>query len=179
MHARLLPIALTAVFAFAGPGCKNKNADPYGNGGTGWGADGAGGWGNGGWGEGGNVTELPARDERYSWESGNVQRGAFSHVYFGFDRFDIAPAERGKVQQVASYLRQNSGKSLLIAGFTDSIGTAEYNRALGERRAQAVRSALIGLGIPGDRVQTLSFGEDLPADPGNHAANRRAEFGLY
>jgi peptidoglycan-associated lipoprotein len=73
-------------------------------------------------------------------------------------------------------------KDIIIAGFTDERGTEEYNRGLGERRAQAVRDALIGMGVNGARLQTVSFGEDMPADPGSGeeawAKNRRAEFGV-
>jgi peptidoglycan-associated lipoprotein len=71
---------------------------------------------------------------------------------------------------------------LIIAGFTDERGTEEYNRGLGERRALAVREALISQGISGGRIQTVSFGEEMPANPGSGeaawAANRRAEFGV-
>jgi len=71
---------------------------------------------------------------------------------------------------------------IIIAGFTDDRGTEEYNRGLGERRAQAVREALIGMGVSGGRVQTVSFGEEMPADSGSgdaaYAKNRRAEFGV-
>jgi peptidoglycan-associated lipoprotein len=87
----------------------------------------------------------------------------------------------GKVQAVADFMR-SSKQNMIIAGFTDERGTEEYNRGLGERRALAVREKLIGLGISGGRVQTVSFGEEMPASSGGGeaawAANRRAEFGV-
>jgi peptidoglycan-associated lipoprotein len=87
----------------------------------------------------------------------------------------------GKVQAVADFMR-SSRDNVIIAGFTDERGTEEYNRGLGERRALAVREKLIGLGISGGRVQTVSFGEEMPVSSGGGeaawAANRRAEFGV-
>lgn len=77
---------------------------------------------------------------------------------------------------------KSSRKTLIIAGFTDDRGTEEYNRGLGEKRAQAVRDALISMGLSGGNIQTVSFGEEMPADPGSgdaaYAMNRRAEFGV-
>ena len=71
---------------------------------------------------------------------------------------------------------------MIVAGFCDERGTAEYNRALGEKRAGAVREALIADGVDPNRVQTVSFGAEMPVDPGSNesawAKNRRAEFGV-
>ena len=72
--------------------------------------------------------------------------------------------------------------TIILAGFTDERGTPEYNRGLGERRAQAVRDALIHAGADGSRIQTVSFGAEMPADSGSSesawAKNRRGEFGV-
>ena len=91
----------------------------------------------------------------------------------------LRSSENGKVQQVAGFLQQGSAQ-IIIAGFTDERGTAEYNRALGERRALAAREALLGLGVDGASVQTISYGKDKPLDPGHDevawSKNRRAEF---
>jgi peptidoglycan-associated lipoprotein len=93
----------------------------------------------------------------------------------------VSGSEQGKVQQVAEFM-QSAGNSVIIAGFTDERGTPEYNRGLGERRAQAVREALIRAGAPGGKIQTVSFGAEMPADNGSGesawAKNRRAEFGV-
>jgi len=124
---------------------------------------------------------LPQRQDGASFLGGNVNRGQFAPVQFGFDRFDVSASEMPKVQAVASAMR-GSRNELIIAGFTDERGTAEYNRGLGERRALAVREALIAQGISGGRIQTVSFGAEMPVDPGSNeaawAANRRAEFGV-
>lgn len=124
---------------------------------------------------------LPQRQDGASFLGGNVNRGQFAPVQFGFDRFDVSAAEMPKVQAVAEAMR-GSRNDLIIAGFTDERGTAEYNRGLGERRALAVREALIGMGLSGGRIQTVSFGAEMPVDPGSNeaawAANRRAEFGV-
>lgn len=128
-----------------------------------------------------NGTPLPDRQEGVSFLGGNVDRNKFSPVYFGFDSYTVGGGERGKIDQVASFL-QSDGATLIIAGFTDERGTPEYNRGLGERRAQAVREALIRAGADGSRIQTVSFGAEMPADGGSGegawAKNRRAEFGV-
>jgi peptidoglycan-associated lipoprotein len=102
-------------------------------------------------------------------------------VYFGYDSYDLPASEQAKLQSVKAFM-ETSSNLIIIAGFTDERGTAEYNRTLGERRAQFVRETLIGMGADGSRLQTVSFGEEMPADPGSGdaawAANRRAEFGV-
>ena len=128
-----------------------------------------------------NGSALPDRQEGVSFMSGNVDRNKFSPVHFGFDSFEVSPSEEGKVQQVAEFMR-SAGNSVIIAGFTDERGTPEYNRGLGERRAQAVREALIHAGASAGKIQTVSFGAEMPADAGSNesawAKNRRAEFGV-
>ena len=124
---------------------------------------------------------LPDRQDGAAYLSGNVSKGQFPPVLFGFDSFEVSASEMGKVQAVVAALQGSKG-DLIIAGFTDERGTEEYNRGLGERRALSVREALIKAGIGGGRVQTVSFGEEMPVDSGGSdaawAANRRAEFGV-
>lgn len=126
-------------------------------------------------------TPLPDRVPGANFFADGVVKGQFPPVYFAFDRFDVSSAEMPKVRDLATAMRQVPN-DIIIAGFTDERGTEEYNRGLGERRAQAVRSALIGLGIDGGRIQTVSFGQEMPADPASNEAawskNRRAEFGV-
>jgi len=124
------------------------------------------------------MTSLPSRDEGISFYSSEVDRNMFQPVYFSFDDDRIMTSEQGKVQQVASYLRAG-GARLIIAGHTCTIGTSEYNRVLGERRAHTVRNSLASMGVDPNLVQTISFGEDSPADPNALERNRRAEFGIY
>ena len=103
-------------------------------------------------------------------------------VYFELDRSEIHPDDLGKVEAVAGILAQDAQNKVLIEGHCDERGTEEYNRALGERRALSVRDALAGVGASADRIRTMSFGEDRPADPGlddaAYSRNRRGEFVL-
>jgi peptidoglycan-associated lipoprotein len=128
-----------------------------------------------------NGTPLPDRQEGVSFLGSNVDRSKFSPVYFGFDSYTVSGGERGKIDEVAGFLK-SGGNTIIIAGFTDERGTPEYNRGLGERRAQSVREALIQAGADGSRIQTVSFGAEMPADGGSGesawAKNRRAEFGV-
>ena len=126
-------------------------------------------------------TPLGDRVEGSNFFGGSVTRGKFSPVQFAYDSHEVSGSEQPKVQQVAAAMKASPG-SLIVAGFTDDRGTDEYNRGLGERRAQAVRQALINDGVPAGKIQTVSFGKEMPADPGSGEAacakNRRAEFGV-
>ena len=98
-------------------------------------------------------------------------------IYFAYDSDVLVDSEMKKVGAIAAYLEQNPTLALVLEGHCDQRGTEEYNRALGERRANAVRSALESQGVAGNRMKTQSFGEDKPAVPGDDAAawrmNRR------
>ena len=100
-------------------------------------------------------------------------------VYFAFDSSEIKSDQKSKIQSVADYLRKE-GVDVEVEGHCDERGTEEYNRALGSRRALAIREQLIALGITPDRVEVISFGEDRPAMEGNNEAawskNRRGMF---
>jgi len=128
-----------------------------------------------------NGTPLPDRIEGSNFFGNSVERGQFPAIYFGFDSFEVSSEEKPKIEKVASTM-QSEGKTLIVAGFTDERGTPEYNRGLGEKRAQAVRDSLIAAGLSADKIQTVSFGAEMPADPGSGdaawAKNRRAEFGV-
>jgi len=128
-----------------------------------------------------NAIPLPQRQEGTSFFSNNVSRSQFPPIYFAFDSSDIQSSEAGKLRQLADFMKRGRN-NIILAGFTDERGTDEYNRALGERRAQATRNYLISLGVSGARIQTVSFGMEMPADPGNTedawAKNRRTETGV-
>ena len=125
-------------------------------------------------------TPLPERSGS-SFMAANVDRHRFAPVQFGYDSFVVSSAEQSKVSAVATAVKA-SRDSVILAGFTDERGTPEYNRGLGERRAQAVRQVLIGNGVGADRIQTVSFGAEMPVDASSNesawAKNRRAEFGI-
>lgn len=126
-------------------------------------------------------TPLPPRQEGVSFLSNNVSKGQFQAVYFAFDSFEISTDEGNKLRQIGSFLK-SAHNNVILAGFTDERGTLEYNRGLGERRAQAARNLLISLGVSPNRIQTVSFGQEMPADPGHNesawAKNRRVETGV-
>ncbi len=106
----------------------------------------------------------------------------FDDVLFDFDKSDLREDGRKTCQTVAAYLKKNPRAKLLIEGHCDERGTAEYNLALGERRAVSVRNYLASLGISKGALSTVSFGKERPLDPGHDegawAKNRRAHFVL-
>ncbi|MEP7015310.1 MAG: OmpA family protein [Verrucomicrobiota bacterium] len=147
---------------------------------TGCSKKGGGGEGAGSTGDYVNGTPLPERREGTSFFGDNVQRGQFQPIYFDFDSQSVRASETGKIQEIANQVK--GGSQIIIAGFTDERGTAEYNRGLGDRRAGAVRESLISQGVDGSRIQTVSFGMEMPAESGHSesawAKNRRAEVGV-
>jgi len=103
-------------------------------------------------------------------------------IHFDFDSSVVKSSEKSKAAAVADYLKNNAAAAVKVEGHCDERGTEEYNRSLGERRALACREELIRLGIDANRVDTISYGEDRPADPGHDESawkkNRRGEFVL-
>ena len=99
-------------------------------------------------------------------------------VFFGYDSSDLDSDALELLQDQVAWLKQNSDVSVVIEGHCDERGTREYNLALGEKRAQAVKNYLIGLGINPDRVSTISYGKERPAVVGSNdgawAQNRRS-----
>ncbi len=120
--------------------------------------------------------ELKERKKALTEEEKRI----FKNIYFDFDKSDIKPESRPVLEKIAAYLLKNPALDLLIEGHCDERGTEEYNLALGERRALSARRYLIGLGVASKRLQTISYGEERPLDPGHDetawAKNRRAEF---
>lgn len=101
-------------------------------------------------------------------------------VYFDYDSSSLRADALSTLSQNAEVIKQAPGVLIQIAGHCDERGTQEYNQALGERRALAVRDHLITLGIPASQLVTISGGEEFPAVMGSteaaYAQNRRAEF---
>ena len=106
----------------------------------------------------------------------------FDDVRFDFDKSEVREDGRKTCQVVADYLRKNPKAKLQIEGHCDERGTAEYNLALGERRAAAVMTYLVSLGVSKGALSTVSFGKERPLDTGHDegawAKNRRAHFVL-
>jgi len=105
------------------------------------------------------------------------------HIYFAFDKYDLLHYSQAVLKEKAAWLRRNASCGVWIEGHCDERGTSEYNLALGERRAYAAQEFLVALGISKDRIKTISYGEERPADPGHiekaWSKNRRAEFKLF
>jgi peptidoglycan-associated lipoprotein len=99
-------------------------------------------------------------------------------VFFGYDRYDLSPDARATLEKQAAWLRRYGAVRVLIAGSADERGTREYNLALGARRAAAAKEYLVGLGVPANRLETVSYGKERPLDPRQseeaHALNRNA-----
>jgi peptidoglycan-associated lipoprotein len=100
------------------------------------------------------------------------------NFYFGYDEAILNPADLAALEMHAQILRRNADKRVVIEGHCDERGTREYNLALGERRANVVASFLTSAGVRSRQIESVSFGEERPADPGHTesawALNRRA-----
>lgn len=101
-------------------------------------------------------------------------------VQFEFDRSEVTSEFHDVIKMHADYLALNQEAKLTVEGHCDERGSREYNLALGERRANAIKNALISEGVEADRIDVISFGEDRPlVDASNNEAwaqNRRGEF---
>jgi peptidoglycan-associated lipoprotein len=128
------------------------------------------------------VPPEPIREEAVSSTSlDDLNRNSpLKPAFFLLDSADIDPAAKSVLDGNAALLRQNSSWVVTIEGHCDERGTAEYNLALGERRAGAAMAYLVSLGIPASRLKTVSYGKEFPFDPGHDesawAKNRRAHF---
>ncbi|RMF83721.1 MAG: peptidoglycan-associated lipoprotein Pal [Nitrospinota bacterium] len=111
---------------------------------------------------------------------GGPDASPLQKVYFEFDKATLTEEAKRTLQENAAWLRQHPEVKVQIEGHCDERGTIEYNLALGDRRAQAVKEYLVSLGIAPTRLVTVSYGEERPVDPGHNetawAKNRRAEF---
>ena len=132
---------------------------------------GPGGPGIGGPGGVGSRNALPGSQQ-------DLEASAGDRVFFAFDRSDITPEAQEILARQADWLRRYPNVTVTIEGHCDERGTREYNLALGERRAQAVKNVLVASGIPPSRITTISYGKERPAvvgsSEGAYAQNRRA-----
>jgi peptidoglycan-associated lipoprotein len=123
-----------------------------------------------------NVTPLVV-DPMAADKAGPVGVGRI--VYFDYDSYVIKPEFQSVIEAHARFLKAGNSRRVAVEGHTDERGGREYNLALGQRRAEAVRRALGLLGVPDSQVEAVSFGKEKPADAGSDEAawakNRRAE----
>ncbi len=100
-------------------------------------------------------------------------------VYFDFDSFIVKPQFQSVLEAQAKRLKANKAVKIYLSGHTDELGGREYNLALGQKRAEAVKRSLTILGIPESQMEAVSFGKEKPAIPGTTEAagekNRRVE----
>ena len=106
-----------------------------------------------------------------------IQRAAkvytFEDVHFDFDRYTLRPEALRVLEQAVAAMKEDATLRLTVEGNTCSIGTAEYNLALGERRANAVRDYLTSNGVAATRLQTVSYGEEKPKHDNSREETRR------
>ncbi|SOD01723.1 peptidoglycan-associated lipoprotein [bacterium JGI 053] len=130
------------------------------------------------------LAEEAAERERRGREAAvSVARDALTDiVFFEYDSDEVTATAQRKLEAKAAVLRANPGVRLRVEGHCDQRGSTEYNLALGQRRAEAVRAYLVNLGIDESRLSTLSYGKERPLVEGDDeeslARNRRAEFTL-
>lgn len=126
--------------------------------------------------DGGTGTGLPEIDAGTLFVPGV----GLNPVYFDYNSFSLRSDAITTLQRNADLIRQVPGVMIQIEGHCDDRGTQEYNLALGEKRALATREYLISLGIPADRIVTISYGEEMPKAVGTGESvwqqNRRCEF---
>ena len=129
-----------------------------------------------------SVPPEPPPDDRISAASlDDLNRNSpLKPVFFEYDSSEITSEGQAVLEENAALLKRYPTWTVTIEGHCDERGTAEYNLALGERRAVGARAYLISLGISADRLRTVSYGKEFPFDPGREEAslakNRRAHF---
>jgi peptidoglycan-associated lipoprotein len=136
------------------------------------------------------AKEQAAKDEaarkaaaREAWLKKNAEALTdlnVQNIYFDYDKSSIRPDAREILKANAEIFNKNGNATIVVEGHCDERGTAEYNMALGERRAQETKQYLVNLGINASRIETISYGEERPLDNRSieeaWAQNRRAQF---
>ena len=127
------------------------------------------------------VPPMPADDPLLGKDLDDLNRNSpLRPLFFALDSSDVSPEGQQVLQANAAVLKKYPSMTVTIEGHCDERGTAEYNLALGERRALAAKNYLVSLGISADKVKTVSYGKEFPFDPGHDdkawANNRRAHF---
>jgi peptidoglycan-associated lipoprotein len=127
------------------------------------------------------VPPMPAEDTLGTKSLDDLNRDSpLRPLFFALDSSDVSSEGQQVLQANAAVLKKYPNMQITIEGHCDERGTAEYNLALGERRALAAKSYLVSLGIAADKVKTVSYGKEFPFDAGHDdaawAKNRRAHF---
>ncbi|HKM38135.1 MAG TPA: OmpA family protein [Thiopseudomonas sp.] len=129
-----------------------------------------------------DAREIEIKHLQDKLNAKQTERGSlvtFGDVLFDLDKAELKPAAHNNIRQLAEFLRDNPERKVLIEGFTDSTGSAEYNLQLSERRAEAVKRALVREGVNSNNLNTIGFGKEYPvadnATPASRSMNRRVE----
>ena len=127
--------------------------------------------------------EPIAEDPISARDIGDINKNSpFQPVFFALDSFEVDATAQKALNANAEIMKKYPTWVITVEGHADERGTAEYNLALGERRAISARTYLVSLGVSGDRLRTVSYGKEFPFDPGHDEAawakNRRAQFVL-
>lgn len=124
------------------------------------------------------IDTSPMNFSAQGSDSGSID--GLRTVFFEYDKATLTSSEKEKLEDNVAWMKQNSGSKLSIEGHCDQRGSNEYNLSLGERRANTVKQMMIRMGIAGNRLTTVSFGEEKPLANGDSesamAKNRRANF---
>lgn len=166
MRSRIVILAmLVLMLSLAGFGCAKKAGGPGDGSGTSWEEQ-----------ERARLEQERALREKLGQAASELAQ----MVNFAFNSSNLTPEARQILTHKADVLKQYPQVKLIVEGNCDQRGTAEYNLALGERRAQSAAQYLSNLGIGADRLSTVSYGKERPLDPGTgeaaYAKNRRDEF---
>jgi peptidoglycan-associated lipoprotein len=124
------------------------------------------------------AADMAAREQAASGAATGDK--VIGDINFDFDKYSLRPEARDILKGHAAWLAKNKDYKMVIEGHCDERGTTEYNLALGERRAAEAMKYLVGLGVDAERMKTISYGEEMPLDPGHTeeawAKNRRDHF---
>jgi peptidoglycan-associated lipoprotein len=124
--------------------------------------------------------EAEERERSSAAEIARARETLTDVIYFEYDSEQLTAEAENRLRTKASILRANPSVELRVEGHADERGSTEYNLALGQRRAESVKNFIVGYGIEGGRVATISYGEEQPAVEGDSESawsrNRRAEF---
>jgi len=126
------------------------------------------------------VTQEPViKDDALSTETATAVE-PFETIYFDLDSYVLRQDARDALNKNAQWLLKQATSQVRLEGNCDERGSDEYNLALGEKRAKAAKSYLVTLGVPAERLDTISYGKEKPVDPGHNEAawakNRRVDF---
>lgn len=125
------------------------------------------------------VREDPVEQQRIP-PRGSFPSDRLGTVFFAYDSFELTPVSLRTLRENAEAMKAYANESFVIEGHCDERGTIEYNLALGEKRAAAVRDYLVSLGVDRPRLRIVTYGEERPVDPGHSESawskNRRAAF---